>query len=173
MFFKNSATSQICSGPVTGAKSTIPSLLSRDIRIRGDVSSNGEIQVDGSVEGDIVARCLIVSEAGRVSGTIVASAVRILGTVNGTITAGSIKLARTARVTGDVVHEALSIEEGAYMLGHCRRAEPDRPTLDDVVCAPACDEASAEPVESPADEALGRADADPNDDPLTTPPLAR
>jgi hypothetical protein len=51
--------------------------------------------------------------------------VRILGTVTGTITAGSIKLARTARVTGDIIHEALSIEEGAFVLGHCRRAEPE------------------------------------------------
>ncbi|MBL8661149.1 MAG: polymer-forming cytoskeletal protein [Rhodospirillales bacterium] len=173
MFFKNSATPQVCAGSVTGAKCAIPSLLSSDIRIRGDVSSDGEIQVDGIVDGDIVARCLVVSEAGSVSGTIVAASVRVLGTVNGSITAGSIRLARTARVTGDVVHEALSIEEGAFMLGHCGRAEPDRPILDDVVDVSGCDEASAEPAGSPADEALGLADADPDDDPLTIPPLAR
>lgn len=127
MFFKSNATPQARPGTTAGGRSAIPSLLSADICIKGDVRSSGEIQVDGVVEGDIVAQCLVVSEAGTVGGTIVARTARILGTVTGTITAGSIKLARTARVTGDIVHEALSIEEGAFVLGHCRRAEPDQP----------------------------------------------
>ncbi len=172
MFFRNSADPQLHSGPVTGARSTIPSLLSSDIRIRGDVSSNGEIQVDGIVEGDVVAESLVVSEAGTVSGTIVAKSVRILGTVTGTITAGSIKLARTARVTGDIVHEALSIEEGAFMLGHCRRAEPEQPMRDDVVGHPECTDASPAHGEPIAVLELCPDDVS-ADDALTIPPLAR
>ncbi len=131
MFFKSSTTpapaarsaqSTTRSAP---SKSGIPSLLSGDVRIRGDVISAGEIQVDGVVEGDIVAECLVISEAGTVRGAISAKSIRVLGTVAGAITADSVKLARTARVTGDIVHRALSIEEGAAFLGHCRSEEAE------------------------------------------------
>lgn len=130
MFFKSSKapapaarsaqSTQTRSAP---SRSGIPSLLSGDVRIRGDVISAGEIQVDGVVEGDIVAECLVISEAGTVRGAISAKSIRVLGTVAGAITADSVKLARTARVTGDIVHKALSIEEGAAFLGHCRSEE--------------------------------------------------
>lgn len=130
MFFKTSTTpspiarsGQGAQGLGPQARSGIPSLLSADVRIRGDVISAGEIQVDGVVEGDVAAECLVISEAGTVRGGISAKTVRVLGTVVGAITAGSVKLARTARVTGDIVHKALSIEEGAAFLGHCRSQE--------------------------------------------------
>lgn len=122
MFFKSSSASQVRSSPVSG-RSAIPSLLSADICIKGDVRSSGEIQVDGRIEGDVDADCVVVSEHGTVNGTVAARTVRVLGTVTGAITAGSIRLARTARLTGDIVHDALSIEEGAIFLGHCHHAE--------------------------------------------------
>jgi cytoskeletal protein CcmA (bactofilin family) len=127
MFFKSNNPGQARSTQAGGARSAIPTLLGSDLRIIGDVNSSGEVQVDGQVEGDIIADCLVVSEAGIVDGAIAANSVRILGVVNGAITAGSVKLGRTARVTGDIIHQTLAVEEGAFVLGHCRRSEPDRP----------------------------------------------
>lgn len=124
MFFKSSDGGR--PALTGGARSTIPSLLGSDLRITGDVTSSGEIQVDGRVEGDIIADCLIVSEGGIVDGAVAANNVRVLGVVNGPITAGRVKLGRTARVTGDIVHQTLSVEEGAFVTGHFRRSKPDR-----------------------------------------------
>lgn len=164
MFFKNSTTPtpepRSAQGTQTRSiqtRSGIPSLLSADICIRGDVISTGEIQVDGVIEGDVVAECLVVSEAGTVRGAISAATVRVLGTVVGTITASTVKLARTARVSGDIAHKALSIEEGAAFVGHCRSKDADTET------APAGDGGGfvAEPSHdstAAADEAMDASD---------------
>jgi cytoskeletal protein CcmA (bactofilin family) len=125
MFFRSSDPSPSRSATAAGGRGAIPSLLGNDLRITGDISSSGEVQVDGRVEGDIIADCLIVSETGVVDGAIAANSVRVLGTVNGPITAGSVKLGRSARVTGDIVHQTLSVEEGAFVSGHCRRSDAD------------------------------------------------
>lgn len=127
MFFRSSGLSQPRTGASAGSRSSVPSLLGNDLRISGDISSSGEVQLDGRVEGDIIADCLIVSENGIVDGAIAANSVRVLGTVNGPITARSVKLGRSARVTGDIVHQTLSVEEGAFVTGHCRRSDPERP----------------------------------------------
>ena len=126
MFFKSRNDGQGRPVPIAATRSAIPSLLGSDIRITGDVCSSGEVQVDGKVEGDIIADCLIVSEAGVVDGAIAANSVRVLGVVNGAITAGNVRLGRTARVTGDIVHQTLCVEEGAFVTGHCRRSEAER-----------------------------------------------
>lgn len=127
MFFKNRQAAPAGATANLG-RSGIPSLLGSDLRITGDISSSGEVQVDGRVEGDVIADSLVVTETGVVDGAIAANSVRVLGIVNGPITAGSVKLGRSARVTGDIVHQTLSVEEGAFVTGHCRRSETDRPT---------------------------------------------
>lgn len=127
MFFRSSGASQARVGASAATRGSVPSLLGSDLRITGDISSSGEVQLDGRVEGDIIADCLIVSENGIVDGAIAANSVRVLGTVNGPITAGSVKLGRSARVTGDIVHQTLSVEEGAFVTGHCRRSDAERP----------------------------------------------
>jgi cytoskeletal protein CcmA (bactofilin family) len=125
MFSKSSkkATSAITTPPAQPAP---PSIISRDLKIVGDMLSEGEIQVDGTVDGDIRTRILIVGENGKIKGEIVAETVRILGAVDGQITAKVVILASTAHVVGDIMHEDLSIETGAFLEGHCKRmALPD------------------------------------------------
>jgi cytoskeletal protein CcmA (bactofilin family) len=100
-----------------------PSLLSRDLEITGNLFSDGEIQVDGRVNGDIVSDVLIVGESAHVNGEITAESVRVHGHVTGQIKAKSVSLAKTAHVTGDILHGNLSIEQGAFLEGHCRRIE--------------------------------------------------
>lgn len=125
MFFRTRGANRARAAASAPARSTIPSLLGSDLTITGDVSSSGEVQVDGRVEGDVIADRLVVSEAGGVDGAIAANSVRILGVVNGPITAGCVRLGRTARVTGDIVHQTLCVEEGAFVTGHCRRSEAE------------------------------------------------
>lgn len=105
----------------------MPSIISADVKIIGNVQSNGDIQIDGTVEGDIFSRTLTVGEGANVKGSIRGETVRICGTVNGEVQAASVIIAKSAKVSGDVVHQSLAIEAGAYLEGNIRRMEPNRP----------------------------------------------
>ena len=103
------------------AVKAVPSIISADLTIDGNLSSGGEIQVDGVVNGDIRCKAVIVGVKGSVIGEVVAQTVRMHGAVKGMVRAKSVFLASTARMSGDVEHESLAIEPGAYMEGHCKR----------------------------------------------------
>ncbi|MEQ8664405.1 MAG: polymer-forming cytoskeletal protein [Rhodospirillales bacterium] len=116
------------SKPASGAaqkqtKPAVPSIISADLTITGNLVSEGEVQIDGHVIGDIRTDALLIGEDARVTGEIVARRVRVHGRVDGQITAKSVTLAKTAHVSGDVIHEDLSIEKGAFLEGHCKRME--------------------------------------------------
>jgi len=107
--------------PVT--KSGVPSIISPDLRINGDMVCSGDIQIDGWVEGDIQSRNVVVGEGATVHGAIQGENVRICGIVNGQIRADNVTLEKSARVTGDVLHKSLSIEQGAFLEGMCKRID--------------------------------------------------
>ncbi len=97
------------------------SVLGSDVRLIGNLESEGDIHIDGAVEGDIRARGVVVSQVGKVKGEIAAEAVRVHGRVEGRIKAGSVSLGRNAHVVADIDHEFLDVEKGAFFDGHCRR----------------------------------------------------
>lgn len=103
------------------AVKAVPSIISSDLTIEGNLNSSGEIQVDGVVHGDIRCKALIVGVKGSVTGEVVAQTIRMHGSIKGMIRAKSVFLASTARMAGDVEHESLAIEPGAYIEGHCKR----------------------------------------------------
>ena len=122
MFSKSSnANTQTQDARAEGAVKAVPSIISADLSIEGNLNSAREIQVDGVVNGDIRCKALIVGVKGSVVGEVVAQTVRMHGAVKGMIRAKSVFLASTARMSGDVEHESLAIEPGAYMEGHCKR----------------------------------------------------
>ncbi len=102
-------------------KPAVPSIISADLTITGNLVSEGEIQIDGTVNGDIKTATLLIGESAHIRGEVHATRVRVHGHVDGQITANSVTLAKTAHVAGDVIHEDLSIEKGAFLEGHCMR----------------------------------------------------
>ncbi len=121
MFSKNSkgSGSVVDSQPVE--KSSPPSILSADLKIVGDLHSEGEIQIDGTIEGDIRTNSLLVGETANIKGEIVADIVNVHGSISGQIKSREVNLAKTAHVVGDILHENLAIETGAFLEGHCKR----------------------------------------------------
>lgn len=103
-------------------KSKAPSILSADLTIKGSISSEGEVQLDGLVEGDVRAGSLSIGEEATVKGEVVAESVVIRGRVEGSVRARQVQLAATARIEGDIIHATLAVESGAYFDGHCRRS---------------------------------------------------
>ncbi|WP_033069757.1 bactofilin family protein [Thalassospira australica] len=125
MFSKASKTKQTTTknGSATAEKKGGLSVINADLRVTGDLISESDVQVDGSVNGDIRTRTLTIGQNGEVRGEIVAEKIRICGTVVGQVRARDVSLADTARMIGDILHESLSIEPGAHIEGHCRRIE--------------------------------------------------
>ncbi len=102
-----------------------PSIISASLRIVGNLVSDGGIQVDGIVDGEVQSRGLTTSRGAPANGSIAAETVRIDGAVNGHIKASNVMLGPTAGVIGDIVHASLVVEAGAFLEGHCRRLEAE------------------------------------------------
>ena len=103
----------------------MPTIIGADFRVKGDISCEGDIQLEGTVDGNIKSVRLTVGETGIVNGDVNAEGVRVHGKVVGTIRAKTVELAGSAHVTGDILHERLSVENGAFLNGHCRRFSDD------------------------------------------------
>lgn len=111
------------SKPRAEGKSQVPSIISASLKIVGNLVSDGDVQVDGIIEGDVHSRSLTVSENASIVGDVRAETVRIHGTVRGQITAANVALGPTAKVAGDVIHSNLVVESGAFIEGHCKRID--------------------------------------------------
>lgn len=101
----------------------VPSIISADLKIVGDLLSGGDLQIDGAVEGDITSRSLTIGESAVVRGALVAETVRVYGSVFGEVRANSVTLSKTAKVEGDISHQSLSMEAGADLVGKLSRLE--------------------------------------------------
>lgn len=127
MFSKQNSAKAAAKTYGNGAKPRMPSIISESLTVNGNLESDGEIQVDGTVEGDIKTSELTVSEGATVRGAIDAETVSIAGNVTGQIKAKSVTFLSKARVIADVIQESLSIEPGAYFEGNARRMEAAKP----------------------------------------------
>lgn len=101
----------------------VPSIIGEDLTIVGNVTSKGEIQVDGAIEGDVHCVSLLLGEKSRISGAVVADDVVVRGSVTGSISGMRVTLQAQSHVEGDIYHQSLSIEQGAYFEGKSRRSE--------------------------------------------------
>lgn len=97
------------------------SIIGADVRVVGNIITQGEMQIDGQVEGDIACTRLVVGEGARITGEVTADTVRIHGHVDGRIIANAVTIARSAEVVGDITHETLEIEAGGRLEGHLIR----------------------------------------------------
>ena len=111
MFSKNKDQAQ----PAPLDKNATPSIIGADVTIQGSVISQGLIQLDGKVEGEININSLTIGEQGWVDGNIDAQEVTVKGKVTGTIKAIKVTLEATAQIQGDINHKTISIECGAQI----------------------------------------------------------
>jgi cytoskeletal protein CcmA (bactofilin family) len=106
----------------TAAPAETTSLIANGTQVRGDVTFNGRLHVDGSVEGALRGEgghaVLTLSNSARVNGEIVAPHVVINGEVTGDVTATErLELAAGARVEGNVYYKVMEMSAGAQING--------------------------------------------------------
>jgi cytoskeletal protein CcmA (bactofilin family) len=104
-------------------RGTVPSIISADLTVTGTLVSNGDIQIDGVVEGDVHSVGLVIGEKAEIHGEILAEDITVRGRVMGRIRARRVQLAATSHVEGDILHEAFTVEAGAFFEGNCRHSD--------------------------------------------------
>ena len=103
------------------------SLISQDLTLEGGVVGEGELHVDGVIRGDVRVGRLTLGDTGHIEGSIQAETVDIRGRIIGTITAKQVRLFGTAYVDGDITHEQLSVETGAFFQGRSLKFQRPAP----------------------------------------------
>ncbi|MEZ5796952.1 MAG: polymer-forming cytoskeletal protein [Paracoccaceae bacterium] len=93
------------------------SVLGNDLKITGEITSKGAVEVFAEIDGNITADTLIVGAEGRVSGSIQARVVEVKGHVDGKIATGEFTMRGTAQVAADVTYNSIFIENGAQIEG--------------------------------------------------------
>lgn len=109
--------------PAPARPRSAPSVLSSDLIVTGNIRTQGDVQVEGEVEGDIRAHHLTVGESSTIRGEIVAEEVIVNGRVIGRVRGLKVRLSATARVEGDIIHKTIAIEAGAHFEGSVQRQE--------------------------------------------------
>jgi cytoskeletal protein CcmA (bactofilin family) len=99
------------------------SVLSTDLHITGNLKTTGDIQVEGTVEGDIRAHLLTIGETATIKGEVIADDVVINGRIVGRVRGLKVRLTSTARVEGDIIHKTIAIESGAHFEGSVQRQD--------------------------------------------------
>ncbi len=115
--------------PTTDLKPSAPkakppaSSLSADLTVVGNLKTSGDINIEGTVEGDIRAHLLTVGESATVKGEVMADDVVVHGRVVGRVRGLKVRLTSTARVEGDIIHKTIAIESGAHFEGSVQRQD--------------------------------------------------
>jgi len=97
-----------------------PSVISSALVVIGRLESGGDIQIDGKVEGDVKGQAVRIGAGATIKGTVFGEVVELAGTIEGKIEAKAAVLTKSARMTGDIQHQSLKIDEGAYFNGNSR-----------------------------------------------------
>lgn len=116
----------------------VTSVLGPGILWTGNLGGKGGIRIEGTFDGDIKIRGLVVvGETGRVTcKNLKANTVVVAGTFKGNITAEKIEIRSTGRVWGDVVTTAFSTEEGAFLRGQVTMEEKVELEIEEPVTTP-------------------------------------
>jgi len=109
--------------PGPSASKMVPSIIGEDLTIRGNVTSKGEVQLDGEIEGEIRCGSLLLGDKGQVMGGVAAEDVVVRGRIIGSIRGLRVTLQAQCHVEGDIFHQGLSIEQGAYFEGKSRHSD--------------------------------------------------
>jgi cytoskeletal protein CcmA (bactofilin family) len=102
----------------TGA--SMASVISKALKITGELESTEDIQIDGQIEGDVRGVGVKIGQNAKVKGTVYGEEVELAGTIEGKIEAKKVLISGTARVTGDIWHQDIRVESGAYINGNLK-----------------------------------------------------
>lgn len=130
MFFRKPAKEGVSAStpgigglPAFSNRRTPPTVIASDVNILGNLFSDGVVDIDGRIEGNVRGTSVTVRANGRVMGDVFAESVQIYGEVKGIVKAKNVELYSGCRVEGIIMHESLQVEDGAYIDGKFKRTD--------------------------------------------------
>jgi cytoskeletal protein CcmA (bactofilin family) len=99
------------------------SFIDASLTILGDLHSDGDVQLDGRVCGNVSCAQLIVGREAAITGAVAAEQAVIRGCVTGTIRSPLVILQDSARVESDITYTVLAIDDGASFEGTAHRCD--------------------------------------------------
>ncbi len=109
--------------PAKGLTAAAQTVVDAGLTITGNLQSQGDVQVDGKICGDVHCAHLLVGKDGSITGDVIADQAVVRGRVKGTIRANRVILQESARVESEIFHMTLSVDEGASFDGQSRRTQ--------------------------------------------------
>lgn len=111
-------------GPV---RDGVLSIIAADLKVVGELSTEGVVKVDGLVEGNIIAtKQVLVSKEGSVKGDVQSSEIIVGGRIEGSVRAtGRVEVQSSATVVGDILTKRILVHEGGEVNGNLRMGESD------------------------------------------------
>ena len=105
----------------TENNNSVVNIIGQGTSILGDINSNGDIRIDGTLKGSIKTEGKVVlGKEGVVEGDVMCQNADISGIIKAKITVSNLlSLKETAKLNGDIVTNKLSIEPGAEFTGSC------------------------------------------------------
>jgi len=102
-------------------------LISNGTDITGDIKSNGDIRIDGSLTGNLNTKGkVVIGSTGKVTGEVFCKNSEVSGVVEGKISVSQLlNLKASSKIIGDIVTSKLSIEPGARFTGNCKMSDYD------------------------------------------------
>ncbi|MDI1355189.1 MAG: polymer-forming cytoskeletal protein [bacterium] len=105
----------------TTGDATSVNLIGNGTTIIGDITSGGDVRIDGLLKGNIVITGkFVLGASGSVEGNITSVNADLSGEVRGTVSIAEVlSLKSTAKIAGDIITSKLVIEPGALFTGTC------------------------------------------------------
>ncbi len=106
---------------------TTINLISNGTDITGDIKSNGDIRIDGTLRGNLNTKGkVVIGITGKVSGEVICKNSEVSGIVEGKISVGQLlNLKASSKILGDIATSKLSVEPGAIFSGNCKMTDSD------------------------------------------------
>lgn len=124
MFFKQNTNSRPTGTGLrtTGNRKSAPSVISSDLNILGNMISDGLLDINGRIEGNVKAEEVTIRVNGVITGDVVAETIHVFGKVVGLVKAKQVHLYASSHVEGVIMHESIAIEDGAFIDGKFKRS---------------------------------------------------
>jgi len=110
------------------SKEAISCLISKEMRISGEITFKGKARIDGTVEGNIQGEYLVLSKTGRVNGDLELDALICHGVVEGNTQAKLVTAHATATIRGRLTAGSLTVEPGAVLEGEIHASSKQKAT---------------------------------------------
>lgn len=97
------------------------SIISKDLFLKGDLTTDGLLEIEGKIEGNIKGNEITIRESGFVNGNIISNISNIKGNFQGTIKSQRINVSGKANIKGTLEYVSLCVEDGSSIDGDLKR----------------------------------------------------